>query len=287
MNAPARPTPAAPLVAALAAVALLAACAWFFVGTRRGQVGDEIALRGATIGTWRWSTQAEALLQTVSVGAVAVALAVVVVVGLAAGRPRAALVGAAVIGAANVTTQVVKNVLVTRPDLIAGDHTANSLPSGHTTVAASIVVGLALVAGRRAVPLVTGVGAAVVTAFGYATLVNQWHRPSDVVAAVLVACAWGYVGEAALRAGPRPPQPTSRRRPARRPAGAGPSAGWGLVAAGGLALGVAVVAVALMWGVGLDDATRLQRLVAHVGGSAALAGVTCSGLGVLARLRSA
>ena len=36
---------------------------------------------------------------------------------------------------------------------------------------------------------------------GVATLANQWHRPSDVIAALLVVAFWGCVGGAVLAHG--------------------------------------------------------------------------------------
>lgn len=269
------PSPAVPALAAVVAAGLIATCAWFFLTTRRGQVLDELALRGSTIGAWRLDAHAATLLQTVSVPAVALAMVVVLVVGLARRRVGAAVVGAGVIAAANVTTQLLKYAVLTRPDLIPGDHAVNSLPSGHTTVAASAVVGLLIVIGRPLRPPLTVLGVAVVAAFGYATLVSQWHRPSDVVAAVLVACVWGYVGEAALRLRRREvtgPAPRSR-------------VGVALVVLGGLALVASGLAALLAWGAGLGDAGRAVQFVAYAGGSAALAGFTAVGLGVLLLLR--
>lgn len=269
------PGPLLPALAAVGVAGLFAAWAWFFLDTRRGQVLDELALRGSTIGAWRLDAHAEGLLQTVSVPAVALAMAVVLIVGLVRGRVGAAVVGAGVVAAANVSTQLLKYTVLTRPDLIPGDHAANSLPSGHTTVAASIVVGVLIVVGRRLRPFLTVAGVVVVTAFGYATLVNQWHRPSDVSAAVLVACGWAYAGEALLRL---------RRRVDPEPVRRSPVAGV-LIALGLLALGVTVITGVLVWGVGLADASRAEQFLAYAGGSAALAGLVAVGLGVLLTLR--
>jgi len=50
---------------------------------------------------------------------------------------------------------------------------------------------LILVAGPRWRSLSAWVGALFTAAMGYSTLVNQWHRPGDVIAAILLAAAWG------------------------------------------------------------------------------------------------
>src|SRR5690606_25579523 len=51
--------------------------------------------------------------------------------------------------------------------------------------------GLLIAVPRRWRPLVAVAGAAYTAATGVSTLVGQWHRPSDVVAAILVVLAWG------------------------------------------------------------------------------------------------
>ena len=68
--------------------------------------------------------------------------------------------------------------------------TATPCPSGHTTAAASVSAALLLVVPPRARPWAAVLGAGYTTATGISTLIGQWHRPSDVVAAVLVVLAW-------------------------------------------------------------------------------------------------
>ena len=261
-------------LATIVAGALAIACAWFFVTTRRGQVLDELALRGSHIGAWRLDAQAAALLQFVSVPTVAVGIVVVALVGLVRGRWRDALAAAVAVGGANVTTQLVKNWLLGRPDLISGDAAANSLPSGHTTVAASLVVGLVLVSGRYVREAVAVLGALAIIAFGYATLVSQWHRPADVVAAVLVASTWGLGAATAIRAAD-----LGRGEPDAGVRG-GPVVTM-LLLASFAALATTGVLAAAVWGVGLTDASRSQSFAAYAGGAAALVGFTASCLGLL------
>lgn len=193
-----RPTPqvrTAPRVVA-AVVALLAAVGvwltWrFFVGTAAGQRVDELAFLGATHGQGRLWQVAEPVLDVVSVAFVVAGVGVAVLVAAARRRWVLALQVAVLVGGANVTTQVLKHGVLDRPELLAGWTGPNTLPSGHTTVAASVSVALLLVTPRAWRPVVALLGAAYTGATGVSTLVGQWHRPSDVVAALLVVLAWG------------------------------------------------------------------------------------------------
>ncbi|HUF84106.1 MAG TPA: phosphatase PAP2 family protein [Acidimicrobiia bacterium] len=180
-------------------MALAVACALlvgllylFFVCTRLGQRIDDAAVDGRSSLTPEQVRDADDLLQTVDVASVVLLGGAVAFVAVVRGR---LLLGAAVvgvIGAANVTTQVVKAVLprsdlTGEPELVIG----NSLPSGHTTVAASIAVAAILVAPRRLRGPIAVVGAVYAAAVGVATLTAGWHRPSDAVAAFAVVVAWG------------------------------------------------------------------------------------------------
>ena len=118
---------------------------------------------------------------------------------------------------ANLTTQVLKEVVLVRPDLGLVERTPatlNSLPSGHVTVALSVVVGLVLVLPRRLRPLAATGGLLFTSAVTMAVMSSGWHRASDAVASCLVVGTWAAVvllvlvlvrGRAAglLRRGPR------------------------------------------------------------------------------------
>src|SRR5207245_1071112 len=92
---------------------------------------------------------------------------------------------------ANLTTQLLKSVLV-RPVLGIDPERAaagNSLPSGHTTIAASVAVAVLLVVPAAVRGVSAVVGAVLTAAAGVATLSAGWHRSSDAVAALLVVGA--------------------------------------------------------------------------------------------------
>lgn len=179
-----RPTATA---VALAAVAVFAVVAWVALATGAGQRYDEDAMQAAFGGRDR---RLMSLLGYVSIGTIGAVAIACVGLALARGRVRLALGALAVIGGANVTTQVLKRTVLDRADLVDGVVASNSLPSGHTTVVAAGVGALCLVSPRWLRPFVVPVGAFGVALTGASTVVAGWHRPSDVVAAVLVSLAW-------------------------------------------------------------------------------------------------
>lgn len=169
----------------------------FFVQSRHGQLLDTVALTGNTIGQARVSDVVDTVLNTMSVVSLAAATAVVAFIALIRRRVAVAVGAIMLIVGANVTTQLLKAV-INRPELgvdVERAAAGNSLPSGHTTIAASVAVALMLVlpSGLRQVGAV--VGALFASVAGVATLSAGWHRPSDAVAAVLVVGAWACAAE--------------------------------------------------------------------------------------------
>lgn len=255
---------------------------WAFVTRYRGQALEALALQGSHIGAWRIDAQADGLLSTVSVPMVAAILLAVLVIGIVRGRWVAGVAAATAVGGANVTTQALKYGVFDRDDLlgVGAWNGTNTLPSGHTTVAAAALVGLLLVVPPTLRSLTTVVGTLAVSAYGFATLVNQWHRPSDVLAAVLTSCAWGYLAVAAIRWAERHGQP----RDVRHSPGA---ASVLLVALGICGVTLAIAAGYLVWDGDPDTADRMTGLIAYAGGVSALVGVCAGGLGTLLRLLDA
>lgn len=172
--------------ATLACVLGLAATYYFFVRTTTGQFIDESALvEAADIRGPAGTATTEFLdwLPTISLVMAAVVVFFVTVI-----RRRWAAAGLAVAGciAANVATQVLKDLLPIRPDRGVETLQLNSLPSGHTTLAASAAAAVFLMVAPRWRPMAGFVGGTFAVASGVSTLVNQWHRPADVVAAFLL-----------------------------------------------------------------------------------------------------
>lgn len=125
-------------------------------------------------------------LSVITVPSVAVVLIGCVLI--AALRQRLALaVGAAtLISGATVTTQILKYEVFERLPH-AG---ANTLPSGHTTVAVSVSMAAMIVVPTGWRVFVAPVAAGLSAAGGITTIIGSWHRPGDVVAALAVCTAW-------------------------------------------------------------------------------------------------
>jgi len=178
----------APMLALAISAAVLAAMYWLFVRTPDGQRVDEAArLRvGAPSGTRHLIAQ---VLGDVSIGMVALGLFVCVVIALLRGQRLVAASAVVLVAGANLTTQVLKNSVFSRPDY--GHWTSNSLPSGHTTVVTSLVLALLLVAPAIGRGPAAFAGTAAITLTGVGTIVAAWHRPSDVIAAIAICLGWG------------------------------------------------------------------------------------------------
>lgn len=255
---PSRAAAARAMFVAVVCVAVVVAAYAVFVRTEQGQRLDQLAMDHLEDPTQTGST-VSTLLRGVTVGSVAILLGLCVVVAFA--RRRWALASAAVllVAGANLTTQLLKEEILTRPFYGFGlGNPNNSLPSGHMTVVASLVLAALLVVPHAARWLVGLGGSLAVAVTGVGTIVANWHRPSDVVAALAVTLAWGaaVLAVLSLRGVDRPfARPTTRTA----------ALVVGLAAAGGLfvALGVR------------PDGT-LHDLVVHL--------VTMSGLAVAGAL---
>lgn len=251
-------------------------CWRYFVDTREGQLIDDAALRGSVIGQNLLWQAAEPVLDIVSVSFVVLVLAAAALIAVMRRRWLLALQVTVLVGGANITSQALKHTVLERPHLAdTGGALANSLPSGHTTVAASVAAALVLVVPRTIRPLVAVLAAAYTAATGIATVIGGWHRPSDAVAAVTVVLAWAGL-TVTLTALVRP----ERHRPG-PPAGSSTVLAAGTLGAAG-ALGGALAAMALLrtrdaLAAGNAVPTLLPRAelaTAYAGGALGIAAVT-------------
>ena len=199
------------LTLTLLAAATIVALVVLLVDTARGQRLDEIVLQ-AMYTNPRTDRVLLRGLDLVSEGAVALAIVAVLVIGAMRRRLDLGAAAAFVIVVATVGTQVLKYAVIERPDL--GGATENTLPSGHVTVITSILVGLVIALPARWRPLLVPAVAFLATCGGVGTIVLNWHRPSDVIAAyavVLAATGLAVAGLAAAgRLRPRPAGGTGR-----------------------------------------------------------------------------
>lgn len=183
-----RRTSAVPIAALFAGVASLLLLVQFALWSQRGQIWDQSAM--TTVGASREAhLTLLSVLGRVSIGMIGAVLIVCVVGALLRGRVDLALGAVVLVTGANVTTQLLKHQILDRSDFGLG-LANNSLPSGHTTVVASAVASIILVAPELLRSVLALAGAAAVTMTGASTVVAGWHRPADVIAALLVALIW-------------------------------------------------------------------------------------------------
>lgn len=251
-------------------VGVLVAVWWFAVRTEHGQLLDTIALTGNSIGQQRIVGVVGGVLNAVSLLSLLAATVVIGFIALIRGRIGLAVVTIVLIAGANVTTQALKH-FIERPDFGIDPERAaagNSLPSGHTTVAASVAIALVMVLPPRLRGLGALLGAGYAAAAGVATLSAGWHRPSDAVAALLVVGAWGSLASLVLLL---IQGDTVQVEP-----GDGHLVVRNVLAIGGLVLVVAA-AVAIGWTDGermipIEEFGRRRLLVAYAGSAAGIAG---------------
>ena len=162
---------------------------YFFVRTTMGQFIDESALVEATELSGSAGRASTKFLDMLPILSLAIATIVVLFVTVARRRWTAAGIAVGACIAANLATQVLKFFIPDRPDRGVQTLELNSLPSGHTTLAASAAAAVFLMVSPRWRPLAGFLGSTFAVATGVSTLINQWHRPSDVVAAFLVVGA--------------------------------------------------------------------------------------------------
>ncbi|GAA1447971.1 phosphatase PAP2 family protein [Leifsonia poae] len=169
-----------------------------FVRSYMGQLIDEKAFAGADVWKGDLIDFAHAFLNALPALSVILGAVVAIVVVLVRRNWRVFFVAVVAAALANASTQVLKYAILSRPEKGIDAGLSNSLPSGHTTVAASAALVVFLVAGPRFRPLAAVVGSTFSIAAGASTLVEQWHRPSDVIAGLLVVAFWGCLAGAVL-----------------------------------------------------------------------------------------
>lgn len=176
----------------------------FFIESTTGQFIDESALVEAAV-PGRWiGVQTAQVLDLLPVTSVFIAALVILFVTLARRRWKAAGIAIVAMAAANLSTQLIKAGLPDRPDLGVNTLALNSLPSGHSTLAASAAAAVFLVASPRWRPAAAFVGGSYAIMAGISTLINQWHRPADVLAAFFVVAFWAALAALlVLRSGPK------------------------------------------------------------------------------------
>jgi hypothetical protein len=174
-----------------------------------------------------------------------------------------AVVAVVVVLGAVTLTEVLKHLVLVRPDLVPSSIDRNSFPSGHTTTAFAAGIAATLAAPARWRRAVAAGALLYGTAIGIATIAAGWHRPSDVAGAMLVVTGWAaavvlavaLVDPDAFGDGPTGESDATRSTWARWP----DLKGYVLLAATALAIGW-IVAVAIVGGsrIGTIELTTLN-----------------------------
>ncbi|HUG75024.1 MAG TPA: phosphatase PAP2 family protein [Acidimicrobiia bacterium] len=188
---PRSPQPGALWWLAFASGVAVIAAYLFYVRTGVGQRLDDAGFRGRDGVRPDLVTDAESLLGGIEVTMLAIALVVVAAGAFWRGRTTLAVAVVGLVVGSNLTTQLLKLVVLDRPHLIPDAYRLpNSFPSGHATAVASLGIALMLVAPRRVRPALAVIAAATGIAVGLATITAGWHRPGDVIGSWLVVGFW-------------------------------------------------------------------------------------------------
>ncbi|WP_327141333.1 phosphatase PAP2 family protein [Nocardia sp. NBC_01327] len=177
------------------------------VRTADGQALENAALRGADQASDRDTAQASANLDRITVYSLAVAVLLIALVAVLRRRIDLLLAGVGVIVAGQVVVQTLKRYVLPRPELVetTGYFTQNSLPSGYTTIAMTVLFVTVLVVPYRWRGLALLVVVSWAVSVGQYTLTAKWHRLSDTLAAeaisLTLAClaSWWLVRRGAVR----------------------------------------------------------------------------------------
>ncbi|WP_431709934.1 phosphatase PAP2 family protein [Glutamicibacter uratoxydans] len=189
----------------------------FFVTSRPGQWSDQVAFTAWT--QWWPRTGLDSpvrdFLDLLPAICAAIAALFLIYRVIRDRRFSRAIFAALAVALAVGSTQLLKHVVLERPDFNFGT-TMNSFPSGHTTTAAAAMALMYVISPPKLRPVVGPVAWSFATVTGLATLISGWHRPSDIAAGFVVAGFWMVAACAILQsrqplAAPSKPSRWSRR----------------------------------------------------------------------------
>ena len=232
---------------------------FFFVRTYVGQIVDERAFNGAADQHTLIYRLSGIFLGNVAYLAIGGGLVLTLLIGGITRRPKHIVVAIAVGAVALGIAELSKYVFLSRAQTGATDAFNNSFPSGHATVAAAAAFAVFLVSAPRWRPLAAVLGGAFAVLTGILALIEQWHRPSDIVAAFMLVAACASLGGATL---------IGWRVKAAAPPAASLSVLWWLA---GISAAVSLVAFVLIYVTVQDHGSHLE--IAYLGGSTAILAV--------------
>lgn len=154
-----------------------------FVWTRVGQTFENSALQGAKLDPSNILSVADEQLRVISVVSLALATLAVSTIGYVRAGWRLAAGGAGVVVISLGVAEVLKRYVLPRPNLVdaAEGISHNSFPSGHTTIAMSLLVAMIIVVPKRWRTLALLLTLMWATGIGALTVAADWHRLSDTL----------------------------------------------------------------------------------------------------------
>ncbi|WP_460571786.1 phosphatase PAP2 family protein [Humibacter soli] len=186
------------VVAAIVLAAAFVVTYLFFVRTYVGQIVDERAFNGAADQHALIVRLSGAFLGNVAYVAIGGGLILTLLIGGITRRPKHIVVALASAVVALGFAELSKYVFLSRAQTGATDVFNNSFPSGHATVAAAAGLAVFLVSTPRWRPLAAVLGGGFAVLTGIMAVINQWHRPSDVVAGFMLVGVCGCLAGATL-----------------------------------------------------------------------------------------
>ncbi|MFC6093006.1 phosphatase PAP2 family protein [Saccharothrix lopnurensis] len=187
--APIRPRRWAVIAVAASGVAALVYV--LAVWTVEGQELENAALRGADQADAAQAGEAWRALDEITVYSLVAAVVLIALVGVLRRRWDLAVAAVGVVVLGQVVVQGLKRFVLVRPPLVevAGDYTHNSLPSGHTAIAMTVLFAAVIVVPHRWRGVVMLILLPWAVGIGQYTLTAKWHRLSDTLAADAIALA--------------------------------------------------------------------------------------------------
>ena len=180
-------------LAVLGALVVLVLSYLLAVWTERGQALENAALRGADQVRGEDFADATRALGEITVYSLAVAVALIGLVGLLRRRMDLAVAGVSVVVLGQIITQGLKRFVLSRPELVdvSPGFTQNSFPSGHTTIAMTVLFAVFIVVPLRWRGIATLIVLSWAIGIGAYTTTAKWHRFSDTLGADAVALICG------------------------------------------------------------------------------------------------
>lgn len=180
--------------------AIAAVTAWLALRTWTGQQLDEWALQDAqALESTRLIPWLAGVLDFIPLIGVVGCASAAIVAGVRTRRVGSAVALLVTAVLSVVSVQVLKLVLLEKPDLGIQEVATNSFPSGHVSVASIVSFVIVLATPPRGRSWAVLAGSAFTALVGIATVLTAWHRPSDAVAAILVSAGWSVLAAVFLR----------------------------------------------------------------------------------------